>query len=221
MSKTNKKNEHTDKKSHKGGLTKDIKMFVIVLAVITAVCLCISFVNYVKEEKELEAITNTFTVVPEEGEDLAPTASDTTEQENTTLNKDDLYDVEISPEDLDMLRGDETEDREFENKNWAKERFDGKNNENTEIKDKILSKIDNSSSYKHKETNYQYITNKELIKTVNETLQNLGYDLTVSYGDACVMTKFTCKNDNGNKEEHTAYTLISYENKEIICCEIL
>lgn len=213
------------KNENKINLTKGMKTFLIILSVITAVCLVVSIYNYAKDTRELEEITNTFTVLPDEDGENMTEETTISEREIENMDeeeiKNEVSSLEITADDLKLLSGSSQQDKDYENKDWAKDKFSGKHNENPDVKEEILKNISNPSSYKHVETNYQYITNTDVINTANETLSRFGYNLNIEYGDVCVLTKFTSKDDDKKRTEKTAVSLIDEESGELVVCKVL
>lgn len=212
-------------KTGKFNLSKDIKIILCILSVAVVICLIYFSITHTTSKNSNNRSEHNATITTSDYSRVDESTTKevtTTETSSTKATSKELFSLsEIDSKTLELLKGSSNDDEKYEQKDWAKEKFNGKNHENTEIDAKISENIVNPQTYKHISTEYQYITNQQAIEEVNDLLSKYNYSLTIQYGDVCSITKFLSKDEDGKKTQKTAVSLTSVGTGKVEICYIV
>ena len=79
----------------------------------------------------------------------------------------------------------------------------------------IKKMLNDEKSFKHISTDWLYISDDDLKKTINELLKEYGFSSSVSVGDYLIMTEFSAKNAYNATIKSMAYGIASHSNKSL------
>lgn len=124
-------------------------------------------------------------------------------------------DRDLNKEAARRLELDKKARMEEERKSWFTDQLSIWDGSHKEFEKLIKKNLNDEKSYKHIETNFHDISNKEILKLVNDVLSEAKLKQRVKLGDFFIVTEFSAKNAFSATIKSIAFGIVSYEKKTI------